>query len=108
MAWWLRKRSSTAGIQVRSHKGANFLITSCHETVLFNQRGWWDMSLCADNYVTGLLVRCCDWVVKQDGVCIEVCWRSAICEDGPGCGQLEQKPDDQGASMGAEWATSHG
>ena len=40
--------------------------------------------------------------------CIEVCWRSTGCEGGPGCGQLEQKPDGQGASMEPEWATSHG
>ena len=51
---------------------------------------------------------CCGWVVNQDGVCIEVCWGFAVCEGGPGCGQLEQKPDGQGASMEAEWATSHG
>ena len=41
-------------------------------------------------------------------VCIEVCWKSAICEGAPGCGQLEQKSDGQGASMEAEWATSRG
>ena len=32
----------------------------------------------------------------------------AVFEKGPGCGHLEQKPDDQGASMEAGWATSHG
>ena len=66
------------------------------------------MRLCADNCVADLLVSCCSWVVNQGGVCIEVCWRSAICEGGPVCGQLEQKSDGQGASMEAERATSHG
>ena len=32
----------------------------------------------------------------------------AVFEKGPGCGHLEQKPDSQGASMEAGWATSHG
>ena len=31
-----------------------------------------------------------------------------LCEKGPGCGHLEQKPDGQRASMEAGWATSHG
>ena len=61
-----------------------------------------------NNYVAGLLVGRCGWVVKQDGVCMEVCWRLAICEGRLARGQLEQKPDGQGASMKAEWATSHG
>ena len=108
MAWGLRQQASTAETLVRSHHGANCLITSCHEIGLFNQRGGRDMRLCADNCVTGFLVGCCSWVVKQDGVCIEVCWRLAICKGGPGCGQLEQKPGSQGASMEAEWATFHG
>ena len=68
----------------------------------------WQGGWLADNCVASLLVGCCDWVVNQDGVCIEVCWGSAVCEGRPGCGQLEQKPDGQGASMEAEWATSHG
>ena len=67
-----------------------------------------DVRLCADNCVAGLLVACFGWVVNQDCVCIEVCWRSAICEGEPEFGQLEQRPDGQGASMEAEWATSHG
>ena len=108
VAWWLRQRASTTKNLAQSHHGANCLITSFHEIGLFNQRGGCDMRLCGDNCVTGLLVDSCSWVVKQDGVCIEVYWRSAICEGGPGCGKLEQKPDDQGVSMGAEWATSHG
>ena len=63
------------------------------------------MRLCADSCGACLLVGCCGWVVNEDGVCIEVCWRS---EGGPGCGQLEQEPDGQGASMVAGWATTHG
>ena len=66
------------------------------------------MRLCADNCVAGLLVGCCGWLVNKDGVCIEACWRSAGCEGGPACGQLEQKLDGHGASMEAERATSHG
>ena len=66
------------------------------------------MRLFVGNCVAGLLVGCCGWVVNQCGVCIEVCSGSAICEGGPGSGQLEQKPDGQGASMEAGWATSHG
>ena len=66
------------------------------------------MRLCTGSCAAGLLVGRCGWVVKQDGVCIEACWRSAICEEGPGCGQLEQKPDGHRASMEAEWATSNG
>ena len=66
------------------------------------------MRLCADSYVAGLLVGCCCWVVKLDGVCIKACWILAIRERGPGSGQPEQEPDGQGASMEAEWATSHG
>ena len=66
------------------------------------------MRLCADNCGAGLLVDCYGWVVNQDGVCVEVCWRSAQCEGGPGCGQLEQELNGQGASMEAGWATSHG
>ena len=58
--------------------------------------------------VVDLLAGCCGWVVNEDGVCIEVCWKLAVCEKGPGCGHLEQKPDGQGASMEAGWATSHG
>ena len=54
-----------------------------------------------------LLAGCCGWVLNEDGVCIEVCWRWLF-EEGPGCGHLEQKPDGQGASMEAGWATSHG
>ena len=66
------------------------------------------MRLYADSCVAGLLVGCCGWVVKQDGVCIEACWRSAVREGGPGCGQQEQDPDGQVASMEAQWPTSHG
>ena len=84
------------------------LPTSCHEIGVCKPRDGRDMRLCADKCVAGLLVGSCGWVVNQDGVRIEVCWRSAGCEGGPGCGQLEQKPDGQGASMEAEWATSHG
>ena len=61
-----------------------------------------------DNCGAGFLMGCCRWVVNQDGVCIEVCWRSALCEGGPECGQLEQEPDGQGASMEAGWATLRG
>ena len=107
MAWWLRQRASATETLVRSHREANCLITSYHEIGLFNQQGGRDMRLCADNCVTALLVGCCGWVVKQDGVCIGVSWRSAICKGRPGCGQLEQKPDVQGASMEPEWPTSH-
>ena len=39
--------------------------------------------------------------------CIEICWRTALCKGGSGCGQLEQEPDDQGALMEVGWATSH-
>ena len=63
--------------------------TSCHEIGVCKPRDGWDMRLCADNCVAGLLVGCCGWVVNKDGVCIEVCWRSAGCEGGPACGQLE-------------------
>ena len=66
------------------------------------------MRLCADKCVAGLLVGRCGWVVNQDDVCIDVCWRPAMSEGGHGCGQLGQKLDGQGASMEAEWATSHG
>ena len=83
-------------------------LTSCHEIGVCRQRDGLDMRLRADDCAAGLLVGCCRWVVNQDGVCIKVCWRSAICEGGPGCGQLEWKPDGQGASMEAEWTTSHG
>ena len=86
VAWWLRHRASTAETVGRSHKGANGLLTSCQEIVVCKQRGR-DMRLCADNCVEGLLVGCCGWVVNQDGVYIEVCWRSAICKGGSGCGQ---------------------
>ena len=40
--------------------------------------------------------------------CIEIRWRAVLCKEGPGCGQLEQEPDGQGAFMEAGWATSHG
>ena len=40
--------------------------------------------------------------------CIEIRWRTALCKGRPGCGQLEQEPDGQGALMEAGWATSHG
>ena len=40
--------------------------------------------------------------------CIKISWRTALCKKGPECGQLEQESDDQGASMEAGWATSHG
>ena len=66
------------------------------------------MRLCADSCGPRFLVGCCGWVVNEDGVCIEVFWRSALCEGEPGCGQLQQEPDGQGASMAAGWATSHG
>ena len=82
--------------------------SSCHEIGVCKLRDGWDMRLCGDNCVAGLLVGCCGWVVNQDGVCIEVGSRSAVCEGRPGCGQLEKKPDGQEASMEAEWATSHG
>ena len=39
---------------------------------------------------------------------IEIHWRTALCKEGPECGQLEQQPDSQGALMEAGWATSHG
>ena len=39
--------------------------------------------------------------------CIEICWRTALCKEGSGCGQLEQEPDGQGALMKAGSATSH-
>ena len=64
------------------------LLTGCQEIGACRQRDRWDMRLCADNCVAGLLVGCFNWVVNQDGVCIDVCWRSAICEGGPECGQL--------------------
>ena len=44
------------------------------------------------------------WAVaagNQDGVFIEVSWRSALCKVRPGCGQLQQELDGQGASMEA-------
>ena len=44
------------------------------------------MRLFADSCGAHLLVGCCGWVVNEDGVCIEVCWRLALCEGGPGCG----------------------
>ena len=40
--------------------------------------------------------------------CIEIRWRTALCKEGSGCGQLEQKPDGLGALMEAGWATCHG
>ena len=40
--------------------------------------------------------------------CIKIHWRTALCKGWPGCGQLEQGPDGQGALMEAGWATSHG
>ena len=61
------------------------------------------MRLCADSCGACLLVGCCGWVVNEDGVCIEACWRSALCKWGPGYGQLEQEPDNQRASMVAGW-----
>ena len=88
-------------------KGARSLLPCCHEAGVCKEWERRDMRLCADNCVASLLVGCCGWVVNQDGVCIEFCWRSTISEGEPGCGQLEQKPDGQGASMEAEWATSH-
>ena len=39
--------------------------------------------------------------------CIEIRWRTALCKGEPGCEQLEQEPDGQGALMEAGWATSH-
>ena len=33
-----------------------------------------------------LLVDCFGCLVNHDGVCIEVCWWSDLCEGGPGCG----------------------
>ena len=108
VAWWLRQLAPTAEALVRSHKGAKCLPTSCHKIGICKQWGGRNMRLCADNCVAGLLVGCCSWVVNQDDVCIEVCWISTICNGGPGSGPLEQKPDSQGASMEAEWATSHG
>ena len=66
------------------------------------------MRLCADSCGARLLVGCCGWVVNEDGVCIKVCWRSALYEGGPGCEKLEQERDGQGASLVAGWATSHG
>ena len=90
------------------YAGSEMFLASCHEIGVCKPRDGRDMRLCPDNCVAGLLVGCCGWVVSQDGVCIEVCWGSAVCEGGPGCGQLEQKPDSQGASMEAEWVTSHG
>ena len=90
------------------YAGREMFLASCHEIGVSKPRDRRDMRLCPDNCAGGLLVGCCGWVVNQDGVCIEVCWGSAVCEGGPGCGQLEQKPDGQGASMKAEWATSHG
>ena len=103
--------AKTAGLHCRSPgsipQRSNMFLTSCHEIDICRQRDGWDMKLCEDNCVTGLLMGCCSRVVNQDGVGIEVCSRSAICEGGPGCDQLEQKPDSQGASMEAEWAISH-
>ena len=55
-----------------------------------------------------MLVDCCSWVVNQDCIFIEICWRMALCKGGPECGQLEQEPDGQGAFMEAGWAISHG
>ena len=55
-----------------------------------------------------LLVDSCGWVVNQDDACIEICWRLALWVEGPRCGQLEQEPDSQGASMETGWDTSHG
>ena len=63
--------------------------TSCHEIGVCKLRDVQDMRLCADNCVAGLLVGCCGWVVNQDGVFFEVCRRSALCEGGPGFGQLD-------------------
>ena len=37
--------------------------------------------------------------------CIKICCKTALCKRGPGCGQLEQDPDHQGAVMEAGWAT---
>ena len=90
------------------YAGSEMFLASCHEIGVCKPRDGRDMRLCPDNCVAGLLVGCCGWVVNQDGVCIDVCWGSAVCEGGLVCGQLEQKTDGQGASMEAEWATSHG
>ena len=58
--------------------------------------------------VVDLLAGCCGWVVNEDGVCVEVCWRWLCLKRDLGVGHLEQKPDGQRASMEAGWATSHG
>ena len=59
--------------------------TSYHGIGVCKPRDGRDMRLYVDNCVAGLLVGCCGWLVDQDGVCIEVCWRSAGCKGGPGC-----------------------
>ena len=50
---------------------------------------------------------CCGWVVNQDSVLYRNPLRTALCKRGPGCGQLEQEPDGQGALMEAGRVTSH-
>ena len=50
---------------------------------------------------------CCCLVLNQDGVCIKFYWISVLCKGGPECGQLDQEPDGQGASIKVGWATSH-
>ena len=38
---------------------------------------------------------------------IEIPWRTSLCKRGPGCEQLEQELDGQGALMEAGWVTPH-
>ena len=45
------------------------------------------------------------WLVGRDQVSV---WLALLGKRISVCGKLEQEPDSQGASIEAEWATSHG
>ena len=46
------------------------------------------------------------WLGGEPGRCFVS--KTALCKGGPGCGQLEQEFDGQGALMEVRWAASHG
>ena len=66
------------------------------------------MRLWADNCGAGFLVGCCGWVVNQDGVLYQDLLEITSMQRGTWCGQLEQEPDGQEASMEVGWATFYG
>ena len=73
-------------------------------TSLIKETGWkceeYGAGLCWWTVVTG-------WWTRMV-FCVKIRWKTALRKGRPGCGQLEQDFDGQGALMEVRWAASHG